>query len=202
MKKLFIFSVILFWTASALAAPVYNSSNLHWYEAIAGEFDWSEARDAAESLPWIDGVQGHLATLTSAGEDTWVWGNLGVDLYRYYLGGFQDPDFDEPNLASYADGWQWVTGETWAYTNWTSGKPNNLNNGVLGTDEDALAYWSTGEWNDLPDTKDIFGPGGTRYIQGYVAEFDTPEPISSILFVIGGISLATVGYRKRRKARA
>jgi hypothetical protein len=109
------------WTSSL-------GGNGHWYELVvfSSATDWIAAKLAAE----LRG--GHLATLTSSAENTWVFTTIaqfangwwcGQDCYGPWLGGFQDrsaPDFAEPG-----GGWRWVTGEPWLYTEWEPNLPNN-----------------------------------------------------------------------------
>ena len=87
---------------------------------------WEDAKTQAEA----DG--GYLATLTSALENDFVWtlvasfaAQIQADTQEFWLGGYQTSYSDEP-----AGNWAWVTGETWDYTNWAAGEPNN---GVGGT---------------------------------------------------------------------
>lgn len=68
------------------------------------------------------GLIGHPATLTSAEERAWVDSAFGAA--RYWLGGYQDraaADYDEPG-----GGWRWTTGESWSYTAWAPGSPDNV----------------------------------------------------------------------------
>ena len=64
-----IFSIV----GMAGAAPVqWNSAdggNNHWYDVISGMTTWDAANTAAQTMTY-DGMQGHLATLTSIEEDT------------------------------------------------------------------------------------------------------------------------------------
>ena len=98
--------------SNAIAAPVYYSGTGHYYEAIRpGPMTWDQAKTAAESRSYL-GVQGHLATITSQGENDFIKNNVPGSA-DCFLGGFQPAGSPEP-----AGGWQWVTGEPWIYTNW------------------------------------------------------------------------------------
>ena len=44
--------------------------------------------------------------------------------------------------------WVWSSGDTWSYTNWSSGQPSNADG-----NEDCGTMWlGSGEWNDAPCT--------------------------------------------------
>jgi hypothetical protein len=101
---------------------------------------------------------GHLASITSAAENTFVaqaaanpefWtidNNFPTYCIGPWLGGFQPADAAEP-----AGGWSWVSGEPWGYQHWylPAGEPNNGCGG-----EDYLHYLTQGAttpsdwWND------------------------------------------------------
>jgi hypothetical protein len=117
---------------------IAEGGNGHWYEVILGSYTWQEASDSATS------VGGHLATLTSAEENEWVWELTVPDGNGPHIGGYQDleaPDYSEPS-----GGWRWVTGEEWSYTNWSSNQPD---------DTAGVEHWlhlhgeATSSWNDL-----------------------------------------------------
>src|SRR5207244_13339010 len=102
---------------------VLNPANGHYYENIpllAGTgIDWDTANGNAQAREYRT-VQGHLATLTSSSEQNFVISHLGGSLSGYWIGGYQVAGAVEP-----AEGWAWVTGEPWSYTNWMSGEPND-----------------------------------------------------------------------------
>jgi len=131
--------------ADASAAAAVNwvqwtsaeGGNGHWYAVVSASLTWIGARAAAEKLG------GHLATITSDAENTFVlnlvnsdgfWSNGGP-----WLGGYQMNDTEGP-----AGNWHWVTGEAFSYTKWGPGEPNNVGG------EDYLHFANrSGLWNDI-----------------------------------------------------
>ncbi|MBW2607233.1 MAG: hypothetical protein JRD05_06300 [Deltaproteobacteria bacterium] len=118
--------------------PIYSPVTGHWYQLNDTQMNWADAKAFAESLG------GYLATITSGAEGQWLYDAFGSDLRinsgsRYFGGN----DLANEGL------WQWITGETWSYSNWYSGEPNNLG------DEDCVAlhpYLRSGHghyWNDI-----------------------------------------------------
>ncbi len=174
--------IFLLFSMTANAAPVLNPDNGHYYEAIEGSFDWTEARDLAAASSF-NGVQGHLATITSAAEDSWIWNNLGSDLGLYLLGAT-----DAANEGDY----QWITGEAFNYTNWAPNEPNN----GLGS-ENYLQFWFTengGVWNDISNDQKL------GFHNGYVVEYSggsqVPLPAAFWLFGIGMVGLISKSRKK------
>ena len=108
---------------------VQSPINGHYYAATPA-MGWN----ACEAMAVAEG--GHLATVRSANEDTWLWNTFGGGGGDVWIG-FTD--------AAVEDTWVWTSGEPVTYTNWNSAQPNNLNNaqhyGQLYDDYD-------GEWND------------------------------------------------------
>ncbi len=107
-----------------------DGGNGHGYEAIIvpGGISWDDARAAAEAQG------GHLVTITSQAENDFVfslideaqfWQRLnvlGLQANGPWIGLFKT----DSSLAA-ADGWQWVTGEDFAYSNFAAGEPNRTN---------------------------------------------------------------------------
>ncbi len=166
-RELFGFTYVMAWLACLLlcgatvAEPVEwsvcDGGNGHWYDYVpAFEIPWDTAQAVAEANG------GYLATLTSAAENdivTEVMDIPGTD--GAWLGGYQPNPGDLP-----ADGWEWVTGEAWSYTNWDPDEPNDF-----GGSEWLLEVWGSqgdgpvGSWNDADDT--------AGHIRGYVIEYDS-----------------------------
>ena len=114
-----------------------NNYNGHSYYRSTGTANWTTARSNCVAMG------GHLVTVTSSGENSflfglWPSGWIGLT--------------DEVTEGT----WKWVTGETFSYTNWNSGEPNNSGN------EDYIQFVSGGRWNDLNNSSSL----------AYVIEFD------------------------------
>ena len=191
---------------------VEEGGNGHWYGVLAEGLYYQEAADVAAGLTRC-GYAGHLATVTSHLENQYIFENIvnGVVnpsiIDQYWMGG-----------VLYDDGWSWITGEEFAYTNWNEGEPNNSGGnedrvGMWGAyitgdyqsspetrvagywnDEDpnSYSYWALVEWGD-PSTaiNDPWNPGQQQE--------PIPEPSSLLLFALGGAGLAA--WRYRRAAR-
>ena len=130
--------VLLGQSQVSAAAPVLNAANGHYYQSVSvsGGLTWPEANAAAQALTF-NGLQGHLVTVTSGAETTFLVTN-GLAVDEYFAGGFQDA-----GAASPSAGWNWVTGESFgSYTNWGSGEPNDAG-GAAGEDgtEQYLEFW-------------------------------------------------------------
>ena len=126
--------------------------NRHRYQRFAGDADWDSAAAMASQMSYL-GRAGHLVTITRQEEQEFIIGNLGQDeVRRHWLGGFQPDPGSLPN-----EGWQWVSGEPWAYTNWSDGEPNDFA-GI----EDVLSFSNdysepAGGWNDT--AREVVRPG-------------------------------------------
>ncbi len=215
MRRIFGLLILVGLSTPAFGAPVVWDTqvggNGNAYQIIRARYiTWDRANTIAQSLTF-QGVQGHLATIASAEENTFVndlrrrslkrgrWFRRGPT--EVWLGGFQSP-----SAQSAIDGWQWVNGGGnipgtnggATYTNWAPGEPNNW-----GGREDKLAmgFRNSGMWND---------EGYVGNIAGFVVEYDTggpvkwnavPEPASVAMFGLGLLSAGYIGRRKKKEAQ-
>ena len=160
-------------------AAVFNG---HSYMVYDEPMTWTEAKAACEEKG------GHLATVTSREERDFISGlvetnaaNNGGGKYHYWLGGT-----DEKSEGS----WEWVTGETWGYSNWCENQPNDGINDINHAGQDYLELQVTrgdqGDseyltWNDINNegTSNVNGVSheeapdycSTKYF-GYICEWD------------------------------
>jgi hypothetical protein len=201
------------WTAA-------SGGNGHWYEVVLydpsmqTELLWANANTLANG-----GLRGHLATVTSKGEDDFVRAlvdafltNAGITLAErrmFWLGASQPESAarstttTEPGDVAYgpAGGWEWVTGEPWVFTNWytggTTAQPANDLNWAhyLHYAGGAAPGTQATAWDDQVQS----GQAGTPpRMFGYVRE--VPVPFTPALLA-GGL-LALAGFRRGRKVAA
>lgn len=142
-----------------------NPANGHVYEVVPldGE-SWNAANAAAEASTY-QGAPGHLVSITSAEEQTFVEGLLADHEKSAYIG-LTDQEVEGTFV--------WTTGEETGYQNWAGGEPNNF------FDEDCSAAYGgrfpdesrRGTWNDVECE------GGANYtatyFDSYIVEYDGP----------------------------
>ncbi len=186
-----------------VASPIRWNVNDHYYEWVdlPSPVTWDQSRDAAAVRTYL-GLTGHLATVTSQAEQDALFVLLGgVDaLSHHWLGGFQ-----QSSAPGAAEGWRWITGEPWMYTNWgTTAEPDSgggenglqMQFGLQGDNPNA------GHWNALPRTAAIdFSPLGSY--SGYIVEYETSAAVaeapSLLVLVFDLVAFGGVVWWLRRR---
>lgn len=136
MNRLFI-SGALFMSLLSLKATSY--------EIVEGTFTWHEAKAHAEAQG------GHLATITNEAEQKQINKLMpNIESTYYWLGATDEKE--EGN-------WRWITEESFSYSNWDTGFPDNAGN------EDYLIIKATKNYT-WGDVKENF----PRYVKGYILE--------------------------------
>jgi hypothetical protein len=180
--KRFTLAVALLLAASPVAASAQTqwAGNGHYYQFVNTSVDWKGAFAAANASSYL-GMQGYLATITSAGENAFIAALAGKGAW---LGGSDDV----------AEGtWTWrngpEAGQAFTYTNWEPGEPNNSGN------EDYLQinWWLPGGWNDAS------GPA-IGYVIEYSGVSSVPEPSSYAVIAVGLVGLGFAARRRRQSA--
>jgi hypothetical protein len=168
-----------------------EGGNGHRYESVLFDtvVSWNEARAAAEARG------GYLATLTSAIENTEVFERLASNPVLWdssptsmadgpYIGAFRPAGAP----GGSADGWTWITGEAWGYTNWAPGEPNGVPSQAQGS-----AFWRPGgpadTWFDHPPTDTA--------CRSMIVEYAAAAPVPGA--GIGASALLLSGFRRRRR---
>ncbi|MHA2254309.1 MAG: lectin-like protein, partial [Candidatus Kariarchaeaceae archaeon] len=100
--------------------------NNHEYLLITAGKNFNDAKADCEARG------GHLVTIEDIAENNFVSSIAGSN--RIWLG----------LTDSASEGtWKWITGESYGFSRWNSGEPNNAGN------EDFVEMYSNGYWNDL-----------------------------------------------------
>ncbi len=117
---------------------IYVTLDLNDYTTSLNVLSWTLSEKKCEELG------GHLVTITSAEEQAFIE-SINNTQSRLWMGAFRIDD-----------GWGWVTGEAFEYTNWGTGEPNNIK-------EIRGSVWPK-KWNDLGDD--------SWEQTGYICEWD------------------------------
>ena len=198
MKKNFAGIMVSLVCASAWATPtLYNG---HYYDVIVDNgITWDAARAGALSTFYL-GLEGHLVTITSAGEDAFVGGLIATYTSgEAWAGGYQNPITETDPQA----GWTWVNAEgsfpgvnsTTPYANWNGGEPNDYY-GTATEQYMGLNLGGSGGFND---------EGNLGLITGYVIEYDpdtirdTPDAGSTMALLSGALVVLGTVTRLLRK---
>ena len=213
MKKFLVALVIAALSTGAMAQNVgssvfYNTDNGHYYQMFtnASGLTWDAASSSANTYG------GYLATLTSSQENSFIVNNI-MSIYS--------PVNNVPAPALYLGAtdrvtegtWAWVTGETWSFTNWQPGEPNN----AYGADQDFLQIVKAGFYGFNNNWDDGYGDGRIyngfdQNSNGFVVEYNSnptapgnnavPEPSEWAAMGLFGAGLLGLVIRGRKKKLA
>ncbi len=175
-------------TAVAWSTAVGGNGNYYQAVSAPGGITWSAAQ------AWCLLNKGHLATITSAAENAFVFavatGPYTAGLWQTILpGGTYGPWLGGTKSGS----WGWVTGEPFGYSNWDPGEPNN---GCTGQTENKLHFGAgtpvpSPTWNDFPDA----GCALITTPNGFIVEYpnliyDAGPIVTSVTGGVGGTQLS------------
>ena len=123
----------------------------HMYAIIdGGNYTWYEAYEVAEELG------GHLVTITSAREQTIITNLMETAVSElYWTGGIKS-----------TNGWKWITGEKFSYTNWQTNQPDNTGSKEWVINVFSAKHSTAGVWND------ISAIGNLNYSHGFICEWE------------------------------
>jgi hypothetical protein len=158
--------------AGVVEWPTSQDGNGHFYQYVRQPgLSWTEASAAASQMSY-NGWSGHLVSIAYGSENAFVNALRNGGDMRAWIG------LSDPN--GIAEGsWRWITGETFDYSNWGPGEPNNL-----GT-EFWVEMFADGTWNNNV-VKDLSFPS-----QGYIVEFEPPPPPPPSAGTIASVSPST-----------
>lgn len=172
----------------AEAAPVQFGSS--YYEFVPDEsVTWAEASAAASASTFM-GVNGYLATVTSAAENDFLV-NLGP-VYSVAQGAWLGGAVDASQTARWAVGPE--AGQLFTFSNFAPGEPNEGPSNVYVYLSAALS----GLWADA-------GSGVTGEIAGYFVEYSVgtvPVPAALPLMLSGLAGFGFLGWRRQRRTAA
>jgi hypothetical protein len=191
------YSVLFVFAIASIARANGPDVVTQWTVGSGGNGDYFEVVDTNPNLTWTtaqayatsltyNGLHGHLATITSVGEDVFLTSLLGVN------GGAwtdltNDPTYGgTPTNSSTANGFVWADGEPLSYTNWAPNQPEY----TIGN-EHYVSLDSGGNWT-----------ANSNFSQPYILEFaPVPEPGPLGLLALGSLILLA-RFRRSRSARS
>ncbi len=158
--------------------PVTNPANGHAYYVTHDLLTWA----AGEA--WATGLGGHLVTINDAAENAWILGNFALENDWYWTGGSD---------AAVEETFAWVSGDPWAYSNWTPGEPDD-DAGIGGGGDFVVIFRKTGQWLDTR---------GEIPLAGAIAEVPTPTGVDrrAVDESAGALELSAVALQAEVRVR-
>jgi hypothetical protein len=158
---------------NAVQWRVEDGGNGHWYASLRlpKQPEWLPAKSAAEARG------AHLATLTSAGENQFVF---QVAVVQGAFAGINGPYLGGRKNAG--GSFEWITGEPFAFTSWRPGEPSSGNwepyLNFLGVDGAPAPLWNDidspeTEWSMIEWSADCNGDGIVDY--GQIRDGSLPD---------------------------
>ncbi|HEX3022356.1 MAG TPA: Ig-like domain-containing protein [Lachnospiraceae bacterium] len=136
---------------NAAEVSIPNSAkefNNHSYMVYDQSITWEEAKTYCEKLG------GHLATITTQAEQTFISGLVVEKTRSYWLG-----------AQIVNNSWVWITNEKFNFTDWSIGEPNGGDNNMY------LQCYSSGKWDDTYLTGN--GNDVSDDMHGFICEWDS-----------------------------
>lgn len=139
---------------SAGSFTYMGAYNGHGYYRSNNAYLWPVARDVAAYVGGT-GVKGHLATITSASENNFIFNWVHSEHISPWIGLFNTGKVGK---------FRWVGGEDLSYTHWAlPDEPNNRGGSNGNIAEPYVQIYDDGTWNDAPNINLPF-----------IAEFEKP----------------------------
>jgi len=159
--------------------PISEGGNGHFYRMVMpsshyGSLTWTQAKAAAESSTF-QGNQGHLVAVNSSDENNFLFQQFGNQLREFSL------PSDGPSYSKYAwiglfaptptSDFQWVTGESTAYTKWAPSEPNFFGQPLWQYGH----YWTRDNgWSWNNEQNEGYGVDDHKNRYGYIIEYEGP----------------------------
>ncbi len=193
MSKYFLLTVVLVLVCvtQVFSAPVSWDGNNHYYDLVLKTGNWTTALDEAAASEYL-GIPGHLATITSAGENAFILDAFYHDTeFLVFVGGRDLGGLSPSPTPEDVGKWVWYDGPEegmpfyqesgssvtppFHFANWEDGQPSRPDIHYL-----AMSL-NSGKWYDTNNGGYTGAPGR---VAGYIVEYSTPVPVPGSLALL------------------